>query len=65
MNKSHIYVDQNHHHLYDDAVLMMNLIEEVEMVNADYSPYEQQVILNLQLNYDYVIVIQLNEVTGV
>jgi hypothetical protein len=43
----------------------MNLIEEVEMVNADYSPYEQQVILNLQLNYDYVIVIQLNEVTGV
>jgi hypothetical protein len=44
---------------------MMNLIEEVEMVNADYSPYEPQVILNLQLNYDYVIVIQLNEVTGV
>ncbi len=44
---------------------MMNLIEEVEMVNADYSPYEQQVILNLQLNYDYVIVIQLSEATGV
>ncbi len=65
MNKSHIYVDQNHHHLYDDAVLMMNLIDVVEMANVDYYYlYERQVILNLLLNYDSVIVILVNEATG-
>lgn len=63
MNRWHIYVGQNRHHLCDDVVSMMNLMEEVVKVNADYFPCEQQAIVNLQLNYDYVIARPAIEVT--
>jgi hypothetical protein len=59
MSKWRKYVGHyQHHYLYDDVVLMMmNLNDEVVMVNDDcyLDSYEQQVISNLQLNYDYVI----------
>jgi hypothetical protein len=43
----------------------MNSIDAVVMVNVDLYLYEQRVIWNLLLNYDYVIAIQANEVTEV